>query len=163
MSRAVSNVEYEEALNTIDYIRIMDAAASRFKNILDPDEIHRCKLIALWDTLRTWRPTGRKFTSFLYIKVRWECIRSIKQQCEDKVDSLYGYEPPDCDSNPDMADILDVLTPDLRDMVQKRYLESMTLREISEYYGLCHETIRRRLKQAIEILQNKHLKAKNGV
>jgi DNA-directed RNA polymerase specialized sigma24 family protein len=163
MSKVVSNIEYEEALNTIDYIRIMDAAASRFKNILDQDEIHRCKLIALWDALRTWRPTGRKFTSFLYIKVRWECMRSINQQREDTLYSLYEYDPPDCDSCPDMSDILDVLTPDLRDMVKKRYLESMTLREISEYYGLCHETIRRRLKQAIEILQNKHQKAKNGV
>lgn len=162
MSRVISNAEYEAALSTIDNIKIMDAAAAIFRNKLDKDELYRCKLIALWDTLRTWRPTGRKFTSFLYKKVQWECIRSLKQQSKHKTVPMFS-DVSDAPINLDILDILDGLTPDLKDMMHKRYMQSMTLREISQYYDACPETIRRKLLQAIKILQNLYLKPKNGV
>lgn len=144
----ISDEAYEEALSNNDNLMIMHSAGSCFLNILDDDEIHRCKLMALWEALKAWNPDkGRKFTAFLYQRVCWECLKSIHYQKRYQTTSI-GYLEQEASSDMPVYELLDSLPPDLRNMVEKRYIYRMTLREIGDEYGYCYETIRKRLKKA---------------
>ena len=144
----IDNETYETALKNHDNLMIMHSAGSCFLNVLETDEIYRCKLIALWEALKSWSPTkGRKFTAFLYQRVHWECLKSVHYQNRHRtvqVDTLEKEAATDLL----LCDILDGLTPELKGMVEKRYIYRMTLREIGDEYGYCYETIRKRLKKA---------------
>ena len=144
----ISNEVYEQALSNRDNLMIMHSAGSRFMSALDADEIHTCKLMALWKALQKWKADhGSKFTGFLYQQVKWECLKNINQNKKNKdvqvdhVDREVLPETPICE-------ILDCIPKNLRDIVEKRYVYGMTLREIGEQHGYCYETIRRRLKKA---------------
>jgi len=150
MKNNVSNTEYEKALTNIDNKITMDKACARFRGSLDIDELHRCKLIALWNALQTWRTGGQKFTSFLYHRVRWECIKAVKQGKNTvKIDVKNRSVSP----NPVVRDLMNELPPDLKDVVEKRYFYNMTLREIGEEYNYSYETARRNINRAL-----KHMK-----
>lgn len=151
MAKDISNEEYEKALKNMDNKLIMEKACSSFRNVIDNDELHRCKLIALWESLIYWKPGGRKFTSFLYQRVNWECLKVVRSKkktyyLSDKIDK--AAKP-----NIDVCEIVESLPSDLKDMVIKRYIHKMTLREISEIYGFCHETVRRKINKAIKIVR----------
>ncbi len=153
MINEITNEAFEAALKNMDNKLIMEAACSSFRKSIEKDELYRCKLIALWEAMIHWNPSGRKFTSFLYQKVKWECLKVVKKQKALKCTPLrmdvkanYG--------NSYINELIESLPLDLQDILVKRYVHSMTLREISEIYGLCHETIRRRIRKAIQILKN---------
>ena len=153
MINEISNEVYETALKNMDNKLIMDAACSSFKKSIDKDELHRCKLIALWEAMIHWNPEGRKFTSFLYQKVRWECLKVVKKQKFHKGVALKTDVKSHYHTTY-MGEIIESLPSDLQDILVKRYTHGMTLREISLIYGFCHETIRRKIHRAIKILQN---------
>ena len=144
----VSNEVYEKALKNNDNLMIMHSAGSCFMTTLDVDEIYRCKLMALWEALKSWNPRrGRKFTAFLYQRVRWECLKSIQIKNKNRGVQIENLEKVAPNETP-MCELLDGLPLELQDIVHKRYVYSMTLREIGDEYGYCYETIRNRLKQA---------------
>ena len=142
----ISNETYERALKNNDNIMIMYSVTSKFLNILDKDEIKRCKLIGLWKALQKWKSDGgRKFTTFLYQRVYWECLKIIIQKKQNK------YIPTEyIDSSvlpkPSISELVEDLPKDLQDIVIKRYIYGMTLREIGKEHNCCYETIRCRLK-----------------
>lgn len=143
----ISNEKYEAALNNKDNIMIMHSAGAGFLSILDADELHRCKLMALWKALQAWEEDrGTKFTGFLYQQVKWECLKNIHQNKTRDIQMDY-VELAVLPDTP-MYELLDGLSDDLKDMVEKRYVYGMTLREIGNEYGFCYETIRKRLKKA---------------
>ena len=155
MAKIVSNQEFEKELNNSHNKSIMDCAVSNFYSSLDLDEIHRCKLIALWETLQTWRPGGKKFTSFLYQKVKWECLKVVGKQQKDKKCVLMeniekGFEKPH-----NINEMIEGLSPELQEIVKKRFIYRMTLTEISFQHKICPETVRKRILRACEILRKK--------
>jgi DNA-directed RNA polymerase specialized sigma24 family protein len=144
----VTNKEYEEALYNSDNEMIMNKAATPFIHQLDPDEILECKLIALWGALKLWKPQGGKvFTSFLYQKVYWECLKTVIAKKKQR-----SFPSADVDNivspQPSTYEILDGLADDLQDVLKKKYIYGMTLREIGEEYGCCYEKIRKQIKKA---------------
>ena len=152
MSKVIDDIEFEEALKNMDNKLIMEKAVSSFRRTIESDELHRCKLIALWEAMQKWNPEGRKFTSFLYQKVRWECLKVVQQKkkhpCYPLIRDEAGY--PTSDFN----ELIEILPDDMQDVLVKRYVYQMTLREISQYYGSCHETVRRKINKALKILKN---------
>jgi len=150
----ITNEEYEKALNNHDNMMIMNSVGSRFLQTLDEDEIHRCKLMALWEALKTWKPErGRKFTAFLYQRVYWECLKSIAYNNKHRTIQIPHIEQ--CVSpKTSMYELLDGFPHDLQDMLEKRCVHKMTLREIGDEYGCCYETIRKKLKKASKYIQN---------
>jgi len=150
----VTNEIYEEALKDNDNIMIMHSAGSRFASVLDVDEVYRCKLIALWKALQAWEENlGSKFTGFLYQQVYWECLKNVnrnKKRVEVQADYIDQEVLPDTP----LYEILDGLPSDLQDIVEKRYVYNMTLREIGDEYGFSGETIRKRLKKASKHIKN---------
>jgi len=149
----ISNEEYENALKNNDNLMIMHSAGSCFLNTLDRDEIHRCKLMALWEALKAWRPErGRKFTAFLYQRVCWECLKSIHYQNKHRVVQMETIDPEIQQATP-LHELLDGLSTELKDMMEKRYIHRMTLREIGDEYGYCYETVRKRLQKASKYMR----------
>lgn len=143
----VDNKTYEEALNNRDNQMIMHSAGARFIRSLDEDEIHRCKLMALWKALQKWRrDRGNKFTNFLYQQVRWECLKSVKQQ--SKFDIQVEWVDQEVLPDTPLQEIFDCLPLELRNIVEKRYVYNMTLREIGDECGCCYETVRKKLHEA---------------
>lgn len=159
MGRIISDAEYEKALKNNNNKSMMNAASNKFRNTLDDEQIKECQLKALWEALQCWKPKKRKFTSYLYQKVYWECIKLInlnKKSFKLPITKELGVSSePSCL----VDETLEILPDDLRNILEKRYIYGMTLREISEEYGCCHETIRKKITKAINICK----KHENGV
>jgi RNA polymerase sigma factor (sigma-70 family) len=144
----VSNEEYESALKNKDNIMIMHSAGSSFITVLDEDEIHRCKLIALWEALQAWRPNrGSKFTAFLYQRVYWECLKCVKFNNKNRDVQVEFIDREVLPDTP-IEEVLEILPDDLQDIIKKRYVYGMTLREIGDEHGYSYETARKKLKKA---------------
>ena len=76
----ITNKVLLEALSDINNIRIMNKVCSKYRNTIPYDELERCKLVSLWQALLAYDPEGgRKFTSFLYNRIDWECKKQIYQ------------------------------------------------------------------------------------
>jgi len=161
MNKIISDIDFENALKNRDNKLIMEKACSSFRKSIDYDELHRCKLIALWEAMKTWNPQKRKFTSFLYQKVVWECLKTVKKQRKNRYVGM-KFDPPTYNQS-NFMEYIEELPEDLKEIIVKRYLCSMTLREISEKHGFCKETIRRRILTAIEIIKNNSVLQENGV
>ena len=144
----ITDKVYEEALGNNDNVLIMHKASARFLRQLTKDEIYCCKLMALWQTLRLWKPDkGKKFTSFLYNKVFFECLKLVIKNNKHKfIQSEYIEKV--VSPKPTPYEIFDGIPQDIQDLLEKRYIYGMTLREIGNEYGYCYETIRKRLKKA---------------
>lgn len=146
----VSNEEYENALNNQNNLMIMHRAGSCFIHTLDEDEIHRCKLIALWEALQAWKPDrGSNFTSFLYQRVIWECLKVVQYQNKNK-DVQVDYIDQEVLPDTPFVEVVENLPDDLQDIVEKRYVYNMTLREIGDEHGYSYETARKKLKKAFQ-------------
>ena len=71
-------MNFEEALKSRDLEMIMNKAASKFMSQLDVDELHTCKLNALWKASEGHEEGRSKFTTYLFNGVRQQCISAIK-------------------------------------------------------------------------------------
>lgn len=152
MNKVIENKDFESALANLDNKLIMDKACASFRNIIERDELYRCKLVALWEAMQKWNPQGRKFTSFLYQKVRWECLKVVQIQKKQRLLPILRDEASHFTS--DFHEMIEILPLELQDILVKRYIYNMTLREISQFYGTCHETTRRKINRALEMLKN---------
>ena len=156
--RIISNQEYEKAWTDNDNQMIMKSVCCRFSKSLDRDELQQCKLTALWNSLVLWKPDfGKKFTSFLFQKLYWECLKAFNSKTRKK-SSYIRHDPIDPYKNCDVYQIIDGISPDLQDILIKRFFYNMTLREISKEHNCCHETVRNKIKLAIEQLKSNDLK-----
>jgi DNA-directed RNA polymerase specialized sigma24 family protein len=143
----VSNFVYEKALSDKNNVFIMHKAASKFLNRLNKDEMLECKLIGLWNALKYWKCEKTvKFTTFLYKQVQWECLRLINDKNNNKMFTVEGVDR-ETYGNTSVEEVLECLPKNLRELTKKRYVENMTLSELSRYYNCCHETIRKRIQK----------------
>ena len=79
MTKKISNSDFERALNDKNNVLIMEKAILPFRSSLTHDEMIECKLISLWEAMKSWKREKRgKFTTFLYQKVRWQCIKIVQ-------------------------------------------------------------------------------------
>ena len=152
MDKIVSNEDFEKALKNSKNRLIMEKACAPFRRSIDRDELYRCQLMALWNSLSDWNPNrGTQFGSFLYQRVRWTCLKVVNEQ---KNSPLNNFTIEKTEKKLFKTDeLLENLPYDLKDIVIKRYIFGMTLREISEIYQCCHETVRRKIKKALKIVK----------
>lgn len=155
----ISNEKYEEALVNKDNQLIMDQACSRYRRSMTPDELYRCKLIALWSAMQNWNENGGNFSSFLYKRVGWECLKTISENKKFNKHFisclLYDFsDEKNNNCNIDLDKILDVLPEkELKDVLIQRFVYNMTLTEIGRRNNFSYETARKRIILAIKYLQ----------
>lgn len=147
---------FEEELKNINNIKIMHHASRPFTGLLRCDELENCRLIALWKTVDDFQPTkGSKFTSILYNRVKWECIREIKStrpiqavsiansgNIEDKSKYFGGID-----------DIISDIPTEYYDVLFQRFVEDKTFDEIGVHNGYSGENARIKTKKAIEYVK----------
>jgi DNA-directed RNA polymerase specialized sigma24 family protein len=145
----------EIALENKDYQAVMNKAASSFSRQLSKDEIHTCKLHAMWKSLKNWdKNKASKFTTYLYNGVRYECIREVKFKKKDY--GMGGKELEHVFASGNMhigeIDILDEIKalPDAEIMLDRA--KNYTIKEISDKHDINRETIRRKIKNSSKVL-----------
>jgi len=152
------NDKIENALKNTDVQGIMNKAASTFTRQLSPDEIHTCKLNALWKSLTHWNENGNcKFLTYLFNGVKYECIREVKFKKKDRSSGgkdLDKFIPSHEDhvSEIDMMDEIDNLPNS--GLVKDRAF-SYTINEIADRHDMNRESTRRRLKKSSELLSSR--------
>ena len=138
----------EDALKDQDLQSIMNKAAGSFRSQLNEDEIHTCKLNALWKAFLNYKPSkGAKFTTYLYSGVRIECIREVKFNKRQHL-PLHANLPDDEDHffKIDLMDEVDKC-PNKELLIDR--MDNMTIKEIASKRGCNRETIRRKIKKSV--------------
>ena len=151
-------MNFNEALINEDFQKIMNKAASKFTHQLAPDEIHTCKLHALWKATESHEEGKCKFTTYLFNGVRQQCISAIKfnNRHSKKTIPLHGnMEDPKASGDViDLFDEIDIITNG--EMLKDR-MRSNTIEEVAHKHNFNRETTRRKLKNATKILRERLL------
>ena len=149
----ISNEQFENALNDIDNIRIMEAALNRYRS-LDEDELISCKLMGLWYSLRRFEEGRSRFSSYLFGNIVYQCKTCIKKKCVDRnrrveiYTNLYRnlYRGLSNKKNDTLEDIVFDIPKHYAELIKQRYLMRMTYKEIGEANGYSRETARKNIK-----------------
>lgn len=154
----ITNDEFKEALKNQDNMKIMNKVCSRYRATIPYDEIERCKMIALWEALKAWDENGgRKFTSFLYNRIDWECkkqIYEINKHRRIKTEGCLGYfgisSTEDFIKLLEVKDMLEKIDEHARKVIYQRFFQRMTMKEIAKSNGYSRETARRNIIQSLD-------------
>jgi len=152
----ITNKVLLEALSDINNIRIMNKVCSKYRNTIPYDELERCKLVSLWQALLAYDPEGgRKFTSFLYNRIDWECKKQIYQINRIKSKHIFCEEVSKEDSHCyqdsfEIQEVLNKLDPKYQRAVSQRFFKKMTMQEIADSNGYSRETARRYVKKGLD-------------
>ena len=134
-------------------------------NIIPTDELQRCKLISLWEALKAFDPEGgKKFTSFLYTRVDWECKKEVSNiikhnsrhaQVGDETLPLLGKTESGTKSSNeiDIKDTINVLPDHFQKVLYQRFFERLTMEEIAKNNNYSRETARRHIINALKKLE----------
>tara|TARA_R110002051_G_scaffold319489_1_gene403624 strand:- start:136 stop:654 length:519 start_codon:yes stop_codon:yes gene_type:complete len=165
MVNTVTDKDFKEALENLDNIRIINSVCSRYTNIIPTDELHRCKLISLWEALKAFDPEGgKKFTSFLYTRVDWECKKEVSNiikhnsrhaQVNDEILPVLGKIESDTKSSGevDIKDTINTLPDHFQKVLYQRFFERLTMEEIANNNNYSRETARRHIINALKKLE----------
>lgn len=149
MTNSCMNIKIEEALKNNDIVKIMHKAASSFLKKLDADEIHTCKINALWKSLKNFDASkNTKFTTYLYRGVVIECLKSLKfnNKHNPKNKSVLHDNIQGKHQSSLMFDIINELESDEeRDLIIDKYM-NLTIQEMAQKREYSRETVRKKLK-----------------
>jgi RNA polymerase sigma factor (sigma-70 family) len=155
----VKNKEFEEALKNEDNIKIINHVCKKYLNRIQSEDLHRCKLIALWDAIRNFDPERNvKFTSFLYNCIDWECKRQLSDYKKSRrVSTNLSIDGDSEDSNVyETLDWIDSLPEKLAVAVKQKFVYGYTVQEIAEKNNYSRETARQYVQKGVEKLKKKH-------
>lgn len=145
----VNDKQYITALKNIDNVKIMQKASSKYRGSLDIDEIKSCQMIGLWKAMEKFDENhGIKFTTFLYNVVRNECRKRLRQESAESFGP--DYHPKKYTDSSIFAEAVDLLNYPLNRIIELRYIDSMTLKEIGKELGMTKNNIRRNIQKALK-------------
>ena len=75
------NRNIDEAVNNVDYKRIMDKVCSKYSRYVDEDDLSSIRLHTLWQCLNKFDPERKvKFTTYLYQQLTFAIKNHLKKQ-----------------------------------------------------------------------------------
>lgn len=152
----ISNLEYEEALKNEDNIKIINSVCRKYAKRIDSEDLHRCKLIALWDAIKKYNPDrGVKFTSFLYSCITWECKKQMHQNMKTKPGQMCCEKEDRPQKGFEVKDLIDSLPKKFSKVVSQRFMYGYTIKEIALENNYSRETARQNVKKAVKALRKK--------
>ena len=113
-------------------------------------------MVSLWQALLAYDPEGgRKFTSFLYNRIDWECKKQIYQINRVRSKHIFCEEVSKEDSHCyqdsfEIQEVLHKLDPKYQKAVIQRFFKKMTMQEIADSNGYSRETARRYVKKGLD-------------
>jgi DNA-directed RNA polymerase specialized sigma subunit len=161
----VTNEQIEEALKNEDYQKIMAASAKKFYGLLSQDELESCKLMALWNALKSFdseninkngNPT--KFTTYLFSGVFLECRTMTKFVMKNKKETRPYH--PNIEAKADNGDFDIELLEELNsisdgDIIKSLYVDGETVKEISKRKNLSKQAIYNRKEKALKLMRSR--------
>ncbi len=159
----ITESEFEDALENIDNIRIINSACKKYRNIIPTEDLQRCKLISLWEAMKAFDPNGgKKFTSFLYTRVDWECKKQVADiikhktrhtQVNDEIFPIIGKIDGKVFNEIDIKDTIKLLPDEFQKVIHQRFFEKLTMEEIARSNNYSRETARRHIINALKKLR----------
>tara|TARA_Y100000034_G_scaffold124865_1_gene173598 strand:- start:473 stop:964 length:492 start_codon:yes stop_codon:yes gene_type:complete len=155
--KKIYDEEFDTALKNTHNAKIMNKVCGFYKNIIPKEDLHRCKLVALWKALVKFDPScGQKFTSYLYNSIKWECQKELYVINKYRRGLTYNDDLSEC-FDEDLTEILDAistLSPKLQDAIKQRFFYGLTMEEIGKKNNYSRETARRYVKRGLEKLKD---------
>lgn len=172
--RKIDNKTFNKACKNLDNLKIMSSAiaSSGTTCILTIEELESCKLVALWKTLQTWSLEDFpdiKFTTFLYQHVRWQCFfqANIAMRYHKRHKPVVDYneyvnqkEDNNFISLEDklaMDEALEKMSDKMLGIIEQRFYQQMSLKEIGIANGYSHETARRQVDGAVSSIRKLYM------
>lgn len=157
MKKRRIDIQMEQAMNDKDICSIMHKACDKFVNQLDSDEIHTCKMNALWKSFVNFNPDkGCKFTTYLYKGVFIECLKAVKFINKSRnFRPLNDSIPASTSADSTIMEILDEANNDYDKELLLDKASKMTNKELSEKYGIGKETMRKKMKKITNKFRHK--------
>ena len=145
------NQQFEEKWNDSNVRNIMNKVSKQYRYKIDLDDIESIQMNTLWKCIEKYDENrGTKFTSYLYQQLSYAFKNKIKKKRQefnvdkfDKMDANYGNKL-------EVIDIVHGLDPDTAKILEQRFYNNMTMKEIGKRNGYSRETARRKLKNAIK-------------
>ena len=154
--RAVSDEEFEVALQSDDNKKIIKSAFRKFYGLMTTEELKSCGMTALWKTLQKYDSRrNSKFSTRLYLTTQWECLdwlRDTQPKVPTKSLGKFQGEEDGETAYIDDLDILDKLKQPQKTMVEQRYIHNMTFAEIAVHHKLSKEWVRRLIHRSVNYL-----------
>lgn len=151
----ITNEEFNIAYNNLDNKGIIYSVLSRYAQLIrDKDELEACGLRGLWKCLLKFDATkGFKFTSYLYMHVKWECQRTIKQFLDPVFNVEFIEKYDDNVSKQELTDFFLSMEDEERELMIKYFVDRYSYKELAEQYGISVEWIRKKVKN-IQLVYN---------
>lgn len=147
--RKVTDEEFNKAWGNQEYQKIINKASYLYR--IPTLELQSCKMMGLWKALGEYNRKS-KFSTFLFNQIRFQCLKWIKKFSKE---IILPYV--DSSVNPivslDINCVLKYLDAESQILIQERFIQGKTLRELGLMYEVSHETIRKRLKKIISYLK----------
>jgi DNA-directed RNA polymerase specialized sigma subunit len=148
--KIIDNDAFLEAWNNTANIDIIEKVASKYAMYIPLNELQRCKMIGLWEAMRTFQENrGTKFTTHLANRVKWECLNAISEIIKENNQNISTLPSGVADQPLQLPE----LDEDSQVLLCQRFVENKTLRELGAIFNCSHETIRRKIKKIIIELQ----------
>lgn len=148
----ITNEEYEVALANKDNQNTVKRALYKYKQSINEDDLYSCGLTALWRSLTYYKKNqGSNFLALLYKISQQQCINYLRVQ---------NRQLPTCsncdrvaDSDPYFWIDLSGIPPDIYMVLNQRYVDRMTMKEIATKNGYSKVTATKRLKKALQYVR----------
>jgi len=105
---------------------------------------------------------GKKFTSFLYTRVDWECKKQVADiiknktryaQVNEEIFPVIGRIDAKTFSEIDIKDTINMLPDEFQKVLHQRFFEKLTMEEIAQSNNYSRETARRHIINALKKLK----------
>lgn len=149
------NKEFEAKWNDSDIKSIMNKVSNRYKKSIDIDDIESIKMNTLWSCIRKFDESkGTKFTSYLFQQLTYAFKNKVKtKRSEFNFDDIEKADVNYQDKL-DVIDILNSLDEETTQILEQKFYQNMTMKEIGKTNGYSRETARRKFKNAITACKN---------
>ena len=148
------NEKFASKWNDSNVSNIMNKVANRYRANIDVDEIESIKMNTLWKCIEKHDEDKSKFTSFLYSQLSFALKNKVKKQKLEYNCSTIEKEDFKAVVSMEYTDIVSGLPDDTRQILNQRFYQNLTMKEIGKINGYSRETARRRLKNAINLCKN---------
>ena len=150
------NLNFDSLIKNEDVIKVARRASQKFSYYLSSDEIESCILSAIWKASKKYKEdAGTKFTTYLYRGVVMECLSQNKFNNNLRKMKQVHNNIPQQKNDTEIVDIMDEISLcDNSKLIVDYYLLNKSVKELSEEYNVCGETIRLRLKKNLNIIKN---------
>ena len=142
------NRNIDEAVQSIDYKKIMDKVCSKYNRFVDADDLSSLRMLTLWDCLKKFDTSRNvKFTSYLFQQLTYAIKNHLKKKKRE-----FTNIPFDVAKEPieNVNVILIDFPPEYRNLLKQKYISRMTMTEIGLANGYSRETARRKVNKAIK-------------